>query len=799
MSLPPGKRLGRYEIQGSLGAGGMGEVYAALDSQLGRRVALKVLAQKLADDADALRRFERESRLLATLSHPNIVAIHDFGREGVTSFAVMELVEGEALDARLRRGRLTWRETAELGAQIADGLSAAHGKGILHRDLKPANVLVTPEGRAKILDFGLARLERRAEDLLVGETEVELSVAGAIFGTMGYISPEQLRGQPADTRTDLFALGCILHEALTGDRLFYGATSIEAATAILTLEPPDPSSLDSAVPAALGRLILECLAKDPARRRQSAHDLAVALRDLLLSADVERAISRRGTTEARRRPSRWVWVLPPALIVVAIAGWLVASGRIGRFLASKPGGPRSLAVLPLENLARDPEQDYLADGLTEELITRLSQIGKLRVTSRTSVMAVKREGVSLREIARQLNVEAIIEGSVQRSGKKVRINAKLIDARSDQTLWAERYERDESDIFAIQNEIAVAVAGQIAIALTDREEERLAKRPTVDREAHDAYLKGLYSNNKETPEGYLRALNFFRQAIEKDPGYAAPQAGIANVYCTMAFFGIMVAKDAREPAMTAATEAVRLDPDLAEAHNALGRVLFYLEWKWPEAEREFRRAIELDPSFGPSYGNLGALLAVLGHPQEGLTALAREVELDPLSPIAHARLAHNLANAGRLEEATRECDKALELDPDFLEALETRAAVAAQSGDVGRALEAFERHAKLSGIAPEDLARMRSAMAVDGMRGYWRTLIELDEREERETGNIWPYRRALLHAWLKENGPALDWLERAYAERSSRLPLLEVEPAFRALRSEPRFRALVQRVGLPPL
>ncbi|HEY3123790.1 MAG TPA: serine/threonine-protein kinase, partial [Thermoanaerobaculia bacterium] len=468
MRLTPGDRLGMYEILAHLGAGGMGEVFRARDTRLGREVAIKILPESLSDDPIALARFEKEARAVAALSHPNILAIHDFVREDHVAFAVMELLEGESLDRRLAREQLSWKKALEIGAAVADGLASAHGRGVVHRDLKPANVFVTRDGIVKILDFGLARQDSPVSG--VEETAGPTVAApetrpGTVMGTVGYMSPEQVRGESADARSDIFSLGCILYEMVTGRRAFREKAAAETLAAILRDHPGDVSESGRPIPPGVNGVVRRCLEKSPDERFQSARDLAFALREILGSVT---ATSERAVAAPMPSPRRG-WIGAAAALLLLVLAGILAVNRGGLRSWLFGGGParvRSLAVLPLANLSGDPQQEYFADGMTEELITRLSKLGNLQVTSRTSVMGYKLTKKKIPDIARELGVDTVLEGSVLREGQRVKVTAQLIDASSDRHIWADSYERDLKDVLPLQGEVAQAVAREVGVKLT---------------------------------------------------------------------------------------------------------------------------------------------------------------------------------------------------------------------------------------------------------------------------------------------------------------------------------------------
>jgi serine/threonine protein kinase/Tfp pilus assembly protein PilF len=658
MALPAGARLGPYEVLSPLGAGGMGEVYRARDTRLDREVAIKVLPERLAEDPAALSRFEREAKTLAALSHPNVLTILDFGQQDRVAYAVMELLEGETLRARLLRSQMSWREAAELGFELADGLAAAHSRGIVHRDLKPENVFLTSHGRAKILDFGLARREGPSEepDHTRQKTQTQVTEPGSVMGTVGCMSPEQVSGVPADARSDIFSLGCVLYEMVSGARPFEGRTQGEVLAAILRDEPAELSG--SQLPADLTGVIRHCLEKKPEQRFQSARDLAFALKAIASGSAVS-APMVSPLVPAPVRLSR-----KPGVVLAATAIVLVGLGfALWRWLPSGRTAARSIAVLPFQNLSNDPSQEYFVDGMTEELIANLARIHKLRVISRTSAMQYKGTKKLLPQIARELHVESVVEGSVLRSGQRVRITVQLIQAATDEHLWAESYEKDLTDVLAVQGEATRAIAGEIKVRLTPEERERLATVRPVDPEAYDAYLKGRYYHYRFTPEDYARALGFFRAAIEKDPTYARAFAGMAGVYATMTHEGLLPPREGIAKCAAAAKKAYELDEKLGEAHLALA-IVASAKWNGDGAQKEFEKAIALSPQDAAIRLFHAQLIRRAGKWEEAIEEGKRAEELDPLSVETSRSLGSTYFWAGRYDDAIRQYKKAMEVDPN---------------------------------------------------------------------------------------------------------------------------------------
>ncbi|HUK52695.1 MAG TPA: protein kinase, partial [Candidatus Binatia bacterium] len=598
MPPAPGDRLGPYEILSRLGAGGMGEVYRAHDTRLDRDVALKVLPSARALDEAARNRFRKEALALSKLNHPNIATIFDFNSGDGLDYLVMELVEGESLATRIGSQSLAEKEVAALGAQIADALEEAHEHGVIHRDLKPANVVITPKGRVKVLDFGLARLLRPS-----GETDLTVSVTAtpAAAGTLPYMAPEQLQGEEADARSDLYALGAVLYEMSTGQRAFREEQPTRLLDSILHRPPVPPRARNERVSAELERIILKCLEKEAARRYQSAKELSVDLRRL---AEPSSAVAAPPEPELPALKAR-LWRTPAlvgvGLLAVVLLGGLVIGLNLDRLRGPAAGAPiRSLAVLPLDNLSHDPTQDYFADGMTEELTADLAQIGALRVISRTSVMQYKGTRKTMPEIGRELNVDALIEGSVLRAGQRVRITAQLLRVAPERHLWAKSYEGDLGDVLSLQSRVAREIADGIQVALTPQDQARLSSSRKVDPEAYEAYLRGRHAWEQANGADLRRSIELYKQALARDPNYALAYAGMADSYTMLSDF-YLPPRDVIPQATEAANKAIALDDSLAQAHSALAAIHFFYDWDWPGAEREWKRAIELNPNFADAH------------------------------------------------------------------------------------------------------------------------------------------------------------------------------------------------------
>jgi serine/threonine-protein kinase len=763
--LVSGTRLGPYEILAPLGQGGMGEVYRARDLRLDREVAVKVVPGPLAQDPERLARFEREARAVAALAHPNILTLHDVGREQGIPFAVTELLEGVTLRARLAGAPVPWREAVEIGAAIADGLAAAHAKGIIHRDIKPENLFRTADGRVKILDFGLARVTSPAW------TEPETAPypaahtdPGTVVGTVGYMSPEQLRGRPADGRSDLFSLGCVLYELLAGKHPFRGRTAAETTAAILYDEPPALAGLGANASPEVERVIRSCLAKEPGERSPSARDLAFALRALLSSSDVPAPLPP--TARYPRKPPR-----------------------------RRRDAGLSLAVLPLVNTNVDPEAEYLRDGITESVISLMAQLPGLRVMARNTVFRYKGREVDAQEVGRALKVRAVLTGQLFQRGNRLRIKVELVNVKDGSRLWGEQYDREITEIVAVEKAIAQAIADKLRLRLTGEQKQRVGRPFTECAEAYQCYLRGRYHWNKRTAEGLRRSIKLFEQAIDLDPAYALAYSGVADAYLNLGGWGHLSFREAYPRARAAASRALAIDETLAEAHVSLAMVQKEYDWDWGAAGRGYERALELNPNYAVAHQWYGEYLAALGRHAEATAAFRRAIDLDPLSLIIHATLGrHGYYFARRYDEAVAQLRRTLEMDENFWVA---RLWLGWTYANMGRLAEGFAelQAARRLDDNLEIVAALGFAHGRAGQRDEARqTLDEL--RELSRTRYVSPMLGALIALGMGEHNQALDWLEKAYEERAQMISELNAEPAFDPLRTDPRFADLLRRVGL---
>jgi serine/threonine-protein kinase len=786
-----GRTLGHYRLRSLLGAGGMGEVYRATDMRLEREVAIKILTAHLAQDAEALRRFEREAKAVAALSHPNVCAIHDFGIEQGVTYAVMELLEGETLRQRLGRSTPPWREAAQIGVGVADGLVAAHAKGIIHRDLKPENIFLTSGGQVKVLDFGIARVKRLVSpEAETGTgTMTETTKPGTMIGTIGYMSPEQVRGEAVEATSDIFSLGCVLYEMVSGERPFGRVNTMETLAAILKEKPPSLTNAGKKIPAQVERVIRHCLEKHPTERYPSARELASDLHALL--SREKSPLLAPALSKPHLRPLWWVGIATIALLLGIAVWWYLVNRRAPVI--------DSLAVMPLVNLSGDAEIEYLGDGVTEGLINNLSQIPSLRVIARSTVFSYKGKEVDPRKIGRELNVRAILTGSVAQRGDTLRIKTELVNADDGSQLWNEQYDRKLTEIVSVQTEIVQQISERLRLRLTEQERRRLTKHHTESAEAHRLYLKGRYYWNNWTGGDIKKGLQYFEQALAEDPAYSLAYVGLADAYYGLAGL-YMPSKQAMPKMRGAALKALELDDTLAEAHTSLALVRGFYEWNWAEAEKEFQRAIELSPGYATAHYGYGLYLLIQERPEEALREMRLAEDFDPLSPsiavTATWPFYYAPPPARRYDQAIARLRNIIDLNPNFPPAHSFLGNVYLKKEMVKEAIAEFDRARRLEDT-PWILAYIGLGYAVAGKRAEARqVLAELDQISKGK--HVSPIFIARIYAGLGEKDQAFAWLQKGYEEKEEEIILTKVDPAIDSLRSDPRFTDLLRRLNLAP-
>jgi eukaryotic-like serine/threonine-protein kinase len=783
-----GQTLGHYRILEKVAAGGMGVVYLARDEQLERDVAVKVLPSGTLTDEASRRHFRKEATALAKLNHPHIETVYDFGTQDGIDYLVMEYVPGKTLADRLSTAAFAEKEIIELAIQIASALEEAHDRGVVHRDLKPANIAVTAKGNAKILDFGLAKLLRPVEE---GTTE-DLNDSKAAAGTLPYMPPEQLKGERVDGRSDIYTVGAVLYEMATGLRVFREELASRLIDAILHQPIVPVRALNPRISPEFEAIILKCLDKDPDRRYQSAKELLVDLRRLQQASSGNTAPAVR--VPLLRGLRKWIayvvaGILAAAASLMALNTWGWRDRLLGH---TRPPQIRSLAVLPFENLSGNSEQDYFADGMTEALITDLGQIHTLQVISRTSVMRYKSPQKPLRQIAQELHVDAIVEGSTSVIGGVTQVDARLLYGATDTQLWSRRYNRDLKNVLALQAELAGAIVHEINLTLTPQEQARFAGARQVNPAAHEAFLKGNFLK-RGTPDQREKSKEYFEEAIHIDPNYAPAYAGLADYYRASTELTPLLGMRESEKY---ANKALELDPALDQAHLALGSVRFFADWNWAQAETEFKRALELNPNDAEAHRTYSNFLAALGRQEEAQAEIRRAQELDPLYITTQITAGWVFYFARQYDTAIEACHAALELDPNSAGGYDCIGSAYVGRGAYEQAIKAFQKAVQLSDNAPTRAVGLAEAYALA------RKKLEADEvfrqlRERSTREYVSPVFLARVYLVIGNKEQALGQLEKAYHGRDQYIVWLKVERAFDPLRADLHFQDLLRRVGFP--
>ncbi len=755
-----GRRLSRYIVLEELGHGGMGVVYKARDIRLERFVALKFLSTPLGETETARNRFIQEARAASALDHPNICTIYGIeDSEDGHLFIAMACYEGETLRMRVERGAMNVQEATEIFLQLCQGLAKAHEHGIVHRDVKPGNVMLTRDGGVKLLDFGLALLNE----------SVRTTVPGSSIGTPAYMSPEQFRGETCDARTDIWSLGVVLYEMLTGQLPFRRGPQ-GMMFAVMTDDPRPPSSFWSAIPHALDAVVLRAIEKNPARRYQTVREFATNLHRATQAAGIEADLLETKTS-------------------------FTAAMNSGR-TTTAPRSGFSIVVLPFANLSRDEENEYFADGLTEELITDLGQVPGLRVVSRNSAFQFKGKAVDARKIGQELQVSSILEGSVRKAGERLRITAQLVNVSDGYQSWSQRFDRRMEDVFAIQDEIVGSIVSSLRAHISGAETQAIPlRRRPENLEAYNFYLKGRYHLNRQTQADLEEAVALFERAIGEDPEYAPAWAGLADYYVLVGFWCIMPSDQVWPKARRNAQRAVELDPDLAHAQTALGYVRIFCDWDWAEAGRNFRRAVELAPGDSQAAYARAAYLTQMSRTDEALAEFRRALSLDPLSLQLNTSLAFIHYYRREYDEATAQAMKTLELDPDYFEMHAGLGLICLQKGRFDEGLKYLEGLRARSGDNPLILGLLGYGYGVAGCDDKARQILA---RLEELSANryVAPVSRALIHIGLGEHDAAFHWLDQAAAIHDSLLCYLDVMPCYDPLKHDARFPALRERMGL---
>jgi serine/threonine protein kinase/tetratricopeptide (TPR) repeat protein len=771
-----GQTISHYRILEKLGEGGMGEVYLAEDTELDRKVALKFLPPRYTTDPEIKARFKREAKAAAALNHPNIVTIYEVGQhEGKTYFA-MEYVAGESLKELISRKEFSLNKAIGITSQICEGLSKAHQAGIVHRDIKPENILIDSEGRVKIADFGLAKMKGASK----------LTLEASTLGTLYYMSPEQFQNQEADQRSDIWSLGVVLYEMITGCLPFQGDYQSAVMYSVMNEDPEPLARYKSNVSEQLQAIVTKTFAKTPDERYQHADEILVDLKSI--RKELQSGKTKTGVTKPKLARKKQIFFYGGVilLLVLIMGGFFWFTGHDEAI--------DSIAVLPLENQSGDPGQEYFSDGMTDALITELSKIGALRVISRTSVMRYKGTEKLLPEIARELGVDVLVEGSVLHAEDKVRIMVQLIKATPEKHLWADDYEHDLRNIITLQKEVAQAISREIKIKLTPEDKARLSSTHQVNPEAYQLYLKGRFFWNKRTEEGLRRGLEYFQEAIEIDPTYAMAYAGLADSYIIIGWYGWASPQETFPRAKRAAEEALEIDNTLAEAHSSLAAVSFIYEWDWMSAEREFKLAIELNPGHANTHHWYALYLSYMRRHDEAFAEIRRAQELDPLSLVINTGIANVELYARRPDNAIELLQNTLEMEPNFITAYLNLHLAYMQKEMYQEAVDATQKAVNLSQGGLLYISLLGSAYAAAGRRDKaLEILVNLNELSKQRY--VSSFSRAKIYLNLGDIDRFFEWMEKAYQERHWSLTSLN-GPWYDSVRSDPRFKVLLKKMGL---
>jgi eukaryotic-like serine/threonine-protein kinase len=802
-----GRTVSHYRVVEKLGGGGMGVVYKAEDLRLGRYVSLKFLPVELSKDQQAIERFQREARAASSLNHPHICTIYDVEEFEGQNFISMEFLEGQTLKNRIAGRPLDIAQVPEYGHQIADALEAAHAKAIIHRDIKPANIFLTARGQVKLLDFGLAKLlpERKgttaptyvSRELTTTIEGPGLTSSGVSMGTVAYMSPEQVRGEELDERTDLFSLGLVLYEMATGQQAFSGNTSGVLFEAILNRTPTAPVRLNPAVPLQLELIINKALEKERELRYRTASDLRADLQRLKRDTDSARSMASTSVpSQAKSQWLRWPYLAAAVSLVAVLLLLALNVGNLRDRLLSKEDSGRidSIAVLPFVNMSNDTKTEYLSDGITESLINNLSQLPNLVVMSRNTVFRYKGRDTDPQRVGHDLGVQAILTGRLVQTGDELLISVSLESLRDRRQIWGEQYNRKLSNLVSVQQELASDIYGRLRPRLARDEKTLLTKPATNNVEANQLYLQGLFYSNKWTEGDFRKAADYFTQAVQKDPRYALSYAGLADTYSLLGDAGYIAPSEAWPKAKAAAMQALEIDDSLAEAHTSLGLVKEHFEWDWAGAEKEFKRGIELNANSATAHHWYGDYLANMGRFDGAMRETKRAQQLDPLSLIINTSLGWQYYVVGQSDQAIEQLRKVLDIDPKFALARRILEEVYTHMGKHKEAVEEREKILSLSG-SPELAASIEEDFTKSGYRGVLQSWLN-GLTEISKHGYVSSYSIAQAYIRMGEKEKAFSWLEKAYEERDSGLVTLAIEPMFASVRSDPRFLDLLRRMRL---
>jgi serine/threonine-protein kinase len=747
----------RYSVLEKLGKGGMGEVYRMRDEKLDEVMALKVINPEIAASQEVIERFKNELKLARKIAHKHVCKMYDLNEEEEIPYITMEYVEGEDLKTSVKKERIAVDKALKIAKQVCEGLMEAHRLGVVHRDLKPQNIMIDKEGDAKIMDFGIARSVEAPG----------VTVTGMVIGTPDYMSPEQVEGEEADQRSDIYSLGVVLYEMVTGRVPFEGKTPYSIALKHKSEAPKEPKVLNAQVPSDLNSVILRCMEKDREMRFQGAEGLLSELNK------IEEGIPISERVEASREP------VPEKISEIK---W-----------------KDSIAVLPFADLSPQKDQEYFCDGLAEELINALTQIEELRVVARTSAFSFKGKDIDIREIGKKMNVNTILEGSVRKADNQLRITAQLISVADGYHLWSERYDREMNDVFAIQDDATLAIVDKLKIKLLSGDKTRLLKRSTDNMDAYNLYLKGLYFFNKRSKVGMKKGIEYFHKAIEIDPDYAAAYVGLAESFIQLGFWGFLSPKESISKAKTLAEKALRIDDSIADVHTALGFINMVYDWDWKNAERRIKLALKLNPGYALAYNRYCTYLTGMGKNDEALAAMRKAIELDPLSVRLNSELAIYYYLFGKVEESMIQIQKTLEMDPHFGQAYWMKGIVLGSKNRFKEAVSALEKAVQMTGGSATISGYLGYYYAKSGDRAKAKKIIQrLDSRSKEHYVSSTYTSIGTIYLGLEDIDKCFEYWEMAYEEHDLNLVFVDVFPEFRVLSSDPRYKGLSKRMGLIP-